>query len=327
MDLTSRTLRFAVVIFLPLAHLSGVIFYGTGDPAHNTTAPTGPLEGSGWHLQGQWGAFCGTPIAPSHFLTAKHFAPQGNHFVLGETSYTVVDTMDDPESDLRICKIRETFPAFAPLYTKSDETGKLLVLFGRGSKRGREVVRGTLRGWEWGSGDAVLRWGTNVATDLFDGGTAYGANLIGADFDSDAGPDEATLSPGDSGGGVFLRDGDVWKLAGVNSWVDGPYNTIASENGAFFAALFLEDGFFLDSLQSGGRVSEPGSGPGSLYFTRISSRLNWIKSVIGTKEMASTRPVRYTEAHADPPSFETRTDSLQSGECLLRCRAQPRTDR
>ena len=282
MNRSSRILRFAFVLFLPLAHLSAVIFFGTEDPAHNTTAPTGPLEGSGWQFQGQWGAFSGTPIAPSYFITAEHFGHQGNTFVYGGVNYTIIDTKDDPNSDLRICKVSGTFPTYAPLYTKSDEAGKQLVIFGRGSKRGGEVVNGSLRGWLWGSGDAVLRWGTNVGTGIFNGGSAYGANLIGADFNPDAGGDEATLSPGDSGGGAFIKDGGTWKLAGINSWVDGPYNTVPSNNGQFFAALFNEDGYYLDSLYSGGQLSEPGSGPGSLYLTRISSQLNWINGVIGS---------------------------------------------
>ncbi len=276
-------LRCAVVFFAPVAHLSAVIFYGTSDADHNTSAPAGELAGSGWQYQGRWGAFLGTPIAPRYFVSAEHLGGQvGDTFVYEGTSHTTTAVYDDPNSDLRIWKINGTFSTYAPLYTGSDEAGKLIVVFGRGTQRGNEIrVDGSPRGWEWGASDGVLRWGTNVATGIYDGKSLYGASLIGAEFNSDAGGDEVTLSSGDSGGGAFIQEGGVWKFAGINSWVDGPYNTVASSAGAFTAALFNADGYYYDSLTSGGQVTDPASGPGLFFLTRISSRMSWIQSVTG----------------------------------------------
>jgi len=57
---------------------------------------------------------------------------------------------------------------------------------------------------------------------------------------------------------------------------------VPSGDGAFDAAMFNEDGYYYDSLTSGGSVSDPGSGPGSFYLSRISARMAWIQSVIGS---------------------------------------------
>jgi hypothetical protein len=69
-------------------------------------------------------------------------------------------------------------------------------------------------GYKWaGSSSLRLRWGTNVVDGLHEFTTSSG-KVIGfyAVFDSDAGPNEATVAAGDSGGGVFLNDGT---LAGI----------------------------------------------------------------------------------------------------------------
>ena len=49
-----------------------LVTIGSGDPAHNTTAPTGLLAGSGWQYLGNWNGFVGTQISPNQFITAAH---------------------------------------------------------------------------------------------------------------------------------------------------------------------------------------------------------------------------------------------------------------
>lgn len=261
---------------------SALIFFGTADPAHNTSAPTGPLAGSGWQYEGQWGSGVGTAIAPNFFISARHLGGSvGESFVLSGLSYKTVASYEDPEGDLKLWKIAGSFPVYASLYEGSDETGKQIVVFGRGRKRGAEVVDGCLRGWRWGDSDGVMRWGTNVVTGIVDGGPLYGRALLGSDFDPGGGGDEATVAEGDSGGGGFILEGGVWKLAGVISWVDGPYSKTLKGRDAFMAAMFDETGYFYDSLSSNGQVTEPGRGPGSFFLSRISSRLGWIFGIIG----------------------------------------------
>jgi hypothetical protein len=118
-----------------------VILFGSGDPAYNTTPPTGALANSGWQYEGQWGGFLGTPIAPQYFIAAHHVGGGiGGTFIFNGVSYTTTAYWDDLCSDLRVWKVDGTFPIYAPIYTNSDEAGKMLVNIGRGTQRGASVV-------------------------------------------------------------------------------------------------------------------------------------------------------------------------------------------
>ncbi|HEY7091381.1 MAG TPA: hypothetical protein VH518_25010, partial [Tepidisphaeraceae bacterium] len=194
-------------------------------------SPSGPddprrLLGSGWQLQGDFRGFLATPIAPNYFITAKHIGGEQdatNFFVWNGVTYTsttATGMFDSPNSDLRIWKINQTFPTWAPLYSaESDgsEIGKSLVVFGRGTPRGAEVRTsdGALKGWLWGPDDRVKAWGENVVSGFDDYNTGD-QKLLTFDFDASGGPNESILSVGDSGGGVFIQSGGVWKLAGIN---------------------------------------------------------------------------------------------------------------
>lgn len=279
-------LAVAALLAALVAPVRAVIFVSTGDSLFNTTAPTGGLAGSGWDLQGSWlGDFLGTPIAPQYFITAKHLLGNaGQPFVFQSTPYTTDAFFDDPGSDLRVWHVTAPFPSYAPLYVASDEVGKGMAIFGRGTQRGPDVLfNATLAGWRWGASDHVMRWGTNVVTGI-DSSGASANNLLAAKFQSGTGdPNEAHLSLGDSGGGVFIKDTDnVWKLAGINYSVDGPYYTDALGTGQFNAAIFNQTGFFVDGATPGTHV--PATGPGQLYATRISARLDFIGGVTGTPE-------------------------------------------
>ena len=275
----SCRLLFALVVLSSAAPVRAVIFDATGDPTFNTTAPGGALTGSGWQYQGLWGSFLGTPIAPNYFITAAHVGgTAGDVFIFQGINYTTGASFTDPETDLRIWHVATSFPAYAPLYTAGNEVGLDLVVFGRGTQRGDEVRTNpgnVLSGWNWGAFDSVQRWGTNVVS-----GTASGEDLLAAQFNHIGGT-EAHLSVGDSGGAVFIQDpaDDVWKLAGINFAVTGPYSASPLGGGEFNAALFNQAGYFVESSATPG-VFVPASGPGEFYATRISSRMDFIQGVI-----------------------------------------------
>jgi hypothetical protein len=171
------------------------------------------------------------------------------------------------------------FPTNAELYTKRSELGRPLVVFGRGTQRGEPVLlKGKLRGWQWGYFDDVLRWGQNLVNDMGDGGPGVG-QLLRASFKAGGGRNEADLSSGDSGGGVFIKDGRTFKLAGINYGVDGPYSTTNSGPG-FPAALFNQRGFYAQHSTNTWTEIQFGPVGGSFYATRISARAEWIRSVI-----------------------------------------------
>ena len=156
---------------------------------------------------------------------------------------------------------------------------------GRGTQRGATVtLAGNDIGWRWGTADQKARWGTNqVAATLF----LSGANYLYATLDAGVGGDEAHLSSGDSGGAVFINDGGVWKLAGINFAVDSAwdYNYVVDTN-EFQAALYDARGMYMGYDSSGWTlVADDGQPvPSGFYSTRISSYKNQIYAITGVPE-------------------------------------------
>ena len=269
-----------------------VVFFSSGDPAFNATAPTGPLAGSGWELQGSWVGFLGTPVAPNFFLTATHVGGTvGNSISVGGIPYTTTAKFDHPTADFTLWQIAGVFPTYAPLYTGSDEAGKSMVLFGRSSARGAEVnvtgaSVGDLRGWLWGAGTEAQRWGENVVDTAILLGPGNG--FLTASLTRGAGVNEATVASGDSGGGVFIQDGGIWKLAGINFAVEAAFRTSAGGS-TFNAAIFDAGGLYFDFDGSGPNPfllvpDLAGDQVPSMYASRVSTHAGWIESTTGVPE-------------------------------------------
>jgi hypothetical protein len=238
-----------------------VLFYTTGDPSYNTTAPTGSLADSGWQWQGDWGPFSGTPVGTHYFMTAQHVGGGvTGTFTLDGNNYTVIpfadsDFKDVPGTDMRLWHVDGTFPTYASVWDESvdgTEVGQNLTVFGRGTQRGAEIrlpdmPSGTLKGWQWGPGDTVRRWGENQVTSLAAYAVLGDDKLLEFDFDASGpgyvGVNEAGLSSGDSGGGVFIKSGNQYKLAGINLGVDGPFS-YTSDGPTFIAPLFDAGGLW-----------------------------------------------------------------------------------
>lgn len=291
-----------LILLLLASEAQAVMFISTDDPAHNReVAPGGALAGSGWQFQGLFGNFLGTAISPSHFITAAHIGAGPTTFVSkgyftggSDVTYTV-DTAANggagfwniAGTDLRIFRINETFPDYAPLYTTGDEVGKDLVVMGRGTQRGASVMLGGDDiGWRWGTADQAARWGTNqVAATV-----TSPANYLYATFDQSAGGDEAHLSAGDSGGAVFIQREGVWRLAGIGYAVDGKwdFNDVVDTN-EFDAALFDARGMYVGSDGSGWTLVEDEGEPvpSGFYATRISSYQGQIEAITGVPEVGT----------------------------------------
>ena len=265
-----------------------LVIGGTG---RNTSTPSGALQDSGWQFEGMWqGMFTGTAIAPHYFITAAHLGGSvGDKFAYNGTMYTTTQVYNDPGgSDLRIWQVGGTFASYAPLYSTADEVGKNLVVFGMGGPRGADInVTGTLRGWSFTGQDGQMSYGTNLVTGA---GPISGANgqFLTYQFNSALGPDTASLSPGDSGGGVFILKNGVWQLAAVNYAVDGLYNTHAANDpnykasDAFAGAIFDARGLYFDGDTTPiAPANAPNPVPATSYSTRISNAIPWILSVTG----------------------------------------------
>jgi hypothetical protein len=298
MNHRQRPLRRALLILAVSAGIApaarGVITIS--DPGRNTTAPTDPALNSLWDLEGGWRGFIGTPIAPHYFVTAEHVGGgAGDLFGFAGKLYTATAVYDDPNTDLRIVHVNGTLPTFATLYTGSSEAGKTAFIVGHGTQRGDPVVaQDTLaKGWKWGPGDGVQSWGQNVI-DLATGAGAGFGDVIAYDFDANGIPNEATVSAGDSGGGVFINDNGTWKLAGVTLGVDaGPFSITGDPHDpGFQAAIYDKRGLY------GGGTFNPSTGtytwnlisngivpqPTLASASRISTNLSFINNTLAIPE-------------------------------------------
>lgn len=275
---------------------AAIILFGDADPLRNTSTPG---DNSGWQFQGQFGGFLGTPIAPYYFLTAQHIGGSvGDTIVYHGQSFTTVAydddlTSDTPAaqiSDLRLWRVDTPFPTYAPLLQAGNETGRELRVYGRGAQRGDPLVfNGALKGWNWGGANYVQRWGKNFVSGLTD--DPLRTYLVAA-FDRGAGPNEAHLSNGDSGGGVFVLDEGLWKLAAINYAVDDLYD----QSGApFVAAVFDARGFYQRNGDGSlTLIQDPKADvPTSFYSTRVLPRLAWIKSKMGVEDLPALPPESY----------------------------------
>jgi hypothetical protein len=261
-----------------------MIFYSTADLTFNTTAPTGSLAGSGWQWVGLWGGFQGVVVGPHHFLTAQHVGGAiGDTFTFQGTAYLTTKSYDDTASELRVWEVSGTFPTWAPLYHASDEVGRSFVVMGRGLTRGGEIrVNNVLKGWGWGNGDGVLRWGENSVRSLVDDGPNFGT-LLYATFDQGGGANEAHLATGDSSGPAFINDGTGWKVAGVAYAVNGPYSLTGADDG-FLAAIFDARGLYYrfhdaESNPYWAQIDGPNPVPSGFFLSRVSARAAWIEAI------------------------------------------------
>ncbi|HVM62600.1 MAG TPA: PKD domain-containing protein [Verrucomicrobiae bacterium] len=296
-----------VLVTVPCAN--GVLFQATGNPAFNTNAPSGTLTNSGWQYEGLWSVYyLGTPIAPTFFLTARHIGGYGaSNIVLNGVSYTTVASFDDPETDLRIWQVAQTFPYYAPLYTKSNEVSSTCVVIGRGTQRGAPVMVNTrTNGWTWGAVDGVERWGENTVAGVYTDTVDFtAAQMLYAGFQSSANSNECDLSVNDSGGAMFIQDGGstgTWKLAGIHYAVGDAYvSTNGASGSGFYAAIVDFRGLYLDECGTGcWTLAAPTNNPTAVanpfafLSTRVSARVSWINSILNAAPAAyfSAGPIR-----------------------------------
>jgi hypothetical protein len=253
-----KSLFASFIAALMLQSASAIVILGTGDPSVNTTECTLPgWQQSGWQYMGYFGSFTGVPIAQRWFIASKHIGKQSAHFIFQEREYNVTVITTDPNSDLALYRVNNPFPFWAPIYTRNDEAGKPVMMIGRGTQRGSEVwwsgcpdgPEPRFAGWNFGPSDGVLRWGTNVVTSS--------APLISTMFDHDGGFNECQVTPGDSSGGMFVRDTDgLWKLDAL---------IYAMSGGATYV-----DSFCPSPVPVGSRS----------YCQQLSYRIGWINQTI-----------------------------------------------
>ncbi len=262
----------------------------------NVLAPRRTLLNSGWQWQGKWGDFLGTAISRRFFVTAEHIGGKvGDSFLLNGVTYRTTATYDDPQTDLQVWKVDRDFPNWAPLFKENSEKGRGIILFGRGTKRGADVVvNNQLKGWLWDGDDGVQSWGKNIVSGLASSTAdpeAGGAKIAGArlywTFDRNGISYEGTVSSGDSGGGVFVKVGKTWKLVGVNHSAEAEFSYPGQPGTLYRGSLFDVGG-----LQNGDTLipDQLADNPSRAYATRISPRVPWIYDVVSGRMAPSAAP-------------------------------------
>jgi hypothetical protein len=181
-------------------------------------------------------------------LTANHVVV-GDVVLEGQTyspvpgSKVQFQNPDTSQADLMVYKIfgnpglpRLDIPSSSPV------VGDPLTAIGNGLNRGNATTFMGLGGYDWGSGRS-MRWGTNIVSEidiLVDDTYSFAATFTDP-LDPSATGDEAAGANGDSGGGVFIKVGGDWYLAGIifsiSQYVDQPITTSIYGNELFAADL------------------------------------------------------------------------------------------
>ena len=131
-----------------------------------------------------------------------------------------------------------------------------------------------------------------------DGGASLG-ELLYCSFNRNGIPHECHLSVGDSGGGLFVLENGLWRLAGIHYGVDGNFRRNASEGGGYSAALFDMGGMEVSGAWI--PIAEADEDvPSSFYSSRISASLAWITStavgsgVVATESFAAWQKLYFS---------------------------------
>ncbi len=205
-----------------------LIIYGTGptdvNNALNTTAPTtgtfSYVSQFLWPYVANFGNASAVYLGNGYLLTANHVAPvPDSGIVINNVSYNrdltynplqVVEGADVP--DMKLVKIVNP-PALATLpihFSTGDTTSCTLVGWGVGKGA---IIAG--QGWSWGSDPVrTQRWGTNSAVAASSASTGLPFDGLRTLFNAGS-TNEAQITIGDSGSGLFSNIGGVWKLTGL----------------------------------------------------------------------------------------------------------------
>jgi hypothetical protein len=195
------------------------------EDGRNLTSPDDAGLKACWDAHGSWQGATGVAVSPQWFLSALHVGKDtGRFFDLNGKSYQTIEAAAVPNTDLVLMKVDGTLPHWVELWDEScgAELKQSGVVIGRGCARGQEILlpNDAKPGWLWGESDGKLSWGRCELAEYFDTGPTLGSLLVWA-WDRKQGADTGTLSAGDSGGGLFLKDAQgKWRLAGIHFDVD-----------------------------------------------------------------------------------------------------------
>jgi len=218
--------------FVYVLILSVFLFWAAGSTLAVVLHPAGEPNLVTWtdrpadDVVGRWGsnASC-VAVSSNCVITVRHAGGGINTRVeIGGKTYTIAQIWNHSTADLRLIKLAGTNLAnFVDIYENIDERFKQIVIGGYGDGRGALLQNGGVTyGYQWdGSSNTTRRFGTNKINRTKNNDTIgdLTSNIVIADFDG-LGEGQSTLYEGivadhDSGGGWFIKDGSIWKVAGL----------------------------------------------------------------------------------------------------------------
>lgn len=253
---------------LPTATALAVII----DTASGTGNTTAPPDNPGW-------ANVGTVANGSAVYLGNRWAITATHVWTGPTTFSGTTYQNVPGSEITLSnngtpgKTAYTdlvlyqlatdpgLPALS-IASSTPSNGSGVTMIGAGRDRGAFTVwnvnttptpwvwtvsgsTGNAAGYQWAS-TRTMRWGTNAIAGTgwitYTIDTAKSVYAVQTTF-NDPGfySNEAQAAPGDSGGGVFFKNGGVWELAGIMLITDAysgqPASTAVFGNNTFSADL------------------------------------------------------------------------------------------
>lgn len=242
--------------------------------ASNTVAETSPeaTNGFNWDYVYNYKKSSAVAVGSHWLLTAAHVADDSssaagfsNVVVSGTTYYpqeiifhsAADDAEHDQTADLALVRFDKKFPGFYTLYSgEFPEEGWAgppwnqywvdgldAVMVGYGTTGTVSSLYYTPKAWNANpNGSGTKRWGTQTIEGNYSmaydglGDVGMTTNVgIEMSFDSTGSDYEAGLGTYDSGGGTFVEEDGVWKLAGVNTITGSHVTSVTGAKDWMFA--------------------------------------------------------------------------------------------
>lgn len=183
----------------------------------------GVYKWNSWFDNKWWGGSA-VAIAPNYILTANHVGHQPTDYLeINGVKYHAIAYFNVPASlgapDIQVIKVDGTLPVYKTIFTGELKKGTPVTLIGYGMTgtiadgKANEVYVGD-QSDPINSPVGIRRWGTNLLSKDADSRFHIGLDDTMTDY-------EAMPGGGDSGGGMFVKVGDQWQLAGTITETDG----------------------------------------------------------------------------------------------------------
>lgn len=243
MPLSPKVYPLCISLCLLLTQAANAIIFPSGDNAKNQTPPdterTDIFNAVGRSVNTGTGSGSAVYLGGKYVLTANHVNLLSNITFDGSTLYkrdTAFSPRQVSDTDLKVIKLEKvpTGLVGVTLNTSISDFNKTGTIVGWGRGRSTSDTDGS-NGWTWGnSSTEAKRWGTNtisLATTFpgygdTNGNTYTNTPVLVTILNSGLGvnDDEAAAAYLDSGGGIFAKFGNEWRLIGLTILSSNPSN-------------------------------------------------------------------------------------------------------